>query len=137
MKRMRAFALVAAVAGLLGTGCTGNAEQGLETAGQAEDLSAQADLRNASVAAKVYLAENGTLGSFTAAAAKQAEPSINWTDGAVAVSGQISIRGPSDQGVALVTKDASGSVLCIGVFPTSESMGRVDAQTAAECTGGW
>jgi len=122
---------------VLAASCVTQAEQGLEVAGQAQDVQVQADLRQASSVAHIHFAENGTLDTFNASAATQTEPSAQWSDGGPASEGRISIRGASETTVALVSRSSSGTVYCIGVQDPADSLGKVDAQSAGDCTGGW
>jgi len=129
--------LGACVVALVAAACiTPGTKQGLETVGGAQDVEVQAKLRQAAAAAHVYEAENGTLSGFNASAAAQIEPSVTWTDGP-ASAGQVSIRGATEADVALVSMSSSGQVYCIGVKAPVDSLGKVDAVSAAQCTGGW
>jgi hypothetical protein len=129
--------VVALVLGVVLVGCTGNAEQGLETADTARDLAAQNDLQTASVVASNFFATSGSYEGFTAATAKGLEPAIHWVDGGPATVHQVSIRGADASGVALVTKAESGNILCIGQTAGGQTQGNTDAESAADCTGSW
>ena len=120
------------VVALLAAGCTGNAEQGLKTAGQAESLSGQMRLQSAATAATGYFNENGTYVGFNATTAKSLEPSITWADGGAATDGVVTINGPSATSVALVTSE-QGHVNCVGLTSGVQTTGTQDAQSAADC----
>ena len=104
--------------------------------GQANDVSAQADLNNALVAAQTFFAEKGTFQGFAPAAAAEYDPSITYTASS-ASAGVISIRGVSATTVVLVTSADRGAPLCAAVTGAVVSFGRTDAQTAGQCQGGW
>lgn len=122
---------------LVSTGCVQAAQQQVNQIDPAQDTASQATLIQAANAARTATAETGSLADFNAAAAQAVEPSLVWTDNAAAAAGQISIRGASADGVVLVTKSGSGNVLCIALSSAGQTMGKQDAASAAQCTGGW
>jgi hypothetical protein len=137
---MKRFLLVVAaglfLSAVLGA-CVQQAQQDVNQIAPAQDTAAESALQSAAIAAKTASAETGSYAGLTAAVAAQTEPSIQWTDGAPASVGQVSIRGASASGVVLVTKADSGDVLCMGLTPTGQTQGKQDATSAAACTGGW
>jgi hypothetical protein len=103
--------------------------------GKTNDVGAQADLNNAVQVAQMYFAENGSYTGFTPQAAAGIEPTITFTAGPAA-SGTVSIRGVTATSVVLVTATARGP-LCAAAESSAVSFGRTDAQSPAQCTGGW
>ncbi len=137
MSRVKTVLGAALAAMVLLAGCASAAQQQINQGFAAEDVQAQSDLQSAAVAAKTFYAGSQTYASFDSAAARATEPSLAWTDGGPAAKGAISIRGASAAGVVLVTRSAAGHVFCMAVLATGQSEGRQDAQTTADCSGGW
>jgi hypothetical protein len=131
----RAADLIGGSAAHAPAGGAGAATAPADPVGASNDVRAQADLANAVVVAQTYFAENGSLGGFTPQVASGLEPSITFTAGA-ASSGAVSIRGVTATSVVLVTTTARGP-LCAAVDSGAVSRGRVDAQSPAQCAGGW
>jgi hypothetical protein len=71
----------------------------------------------------------------------QAVPSIAWNDAGAAVPGEVSLRDVTADRLVLATVASSGETYCVAISlegrGASLSYGTQDAQTAAECTGGW
>lgn len=102
-----------------------------------EDRRAQADLRNAYVAAKTYFVDTGSYEGFTPKEAAAIEPSLAFNTAATAISGEVSIRDAGSESIALVEVSGSGTALCIAEQPGgATTYGAVDAQLATECVGG-
>jgi hypothetical protein len=137
VKRLWAVLAGGLLACLVLGGCVQEAQQDVNQIAPAQDTAAETTLQDAATAAKTASAESGSYAGLTAAVAAQTEPSVQWTDGAPAAVGQVSIRAASATGVVLVTKADSGNILCIGLTPTGQSEGKQDATSAAGCTGGW
>lgn len=102
------------------------------------DTAAEYTLRNGIAAAKTYFTDSDSYKGTDAKTLSAVEPSLKWTDNGPATVGEVSIRGVSGKTVVLVTKSESGTVFCIGDDVTTDLvMGKVDAKTVEECTGGW
>jgi hypothetical protein len=110
------------------------AQQGLGAAAQATDAQAETLLMNVAQGAKVYFAEQGSMAGYGAAQASTFDPSMPVDSSPVATSGTVSIRGADATSVVLVTKGGAGP-LCIGITGGALTYGRVDAASAAQCTG--
>jgi type IV pilus assembly protein PilA len=109
---------------------------------RAQDRAAQSNLRNAVAAAKTFFTDKDSyLGFNGAGVAAGIEPSLTWdAGGAAAAKNVVSIHDDTVGGtwVALDTKSDSGTIFCIADnASTGTSYGKVDAATAAACTGGW
>jgi hypothetical protein len=114
------------------------AEQGQRAVGEisaASSVEAQALLTAAVPAVQSYFLENGSLTGFGPEGASSFEPSIRYGVG-TAVAGQVSIRGVTPTSVVLVTTTGT-SPLCAAFDSGMVTYGSVDAQSAAQCTGGW
>jgi hypothetical protein len=116
-----------------GAGTSGQAP--VDPIGKASDVQAQADLQGAISAAQVYYAENGSYAGFGVQAAGQYDPAITYTSGA-ASPGVVSVRGVTPTTVVLVTA-TKHAYLCAGAQADVVSYGRADAQSPAQCSGGW
>jgi hypothetical protein len=110
----------------------------------AHDRAAQADLRNALVAAKTHYTDGSTYAGFDPEVAKFIEPSLVWYANTSAGPGVISINVATDDDVVLSTKSASGQAFCIAELDEGPDAGtyygRLDAlgvTDATSCTGGW
>ncbi len=103
--------------------------------GKVNDLGAQATMQTAIRTASIYLAENGSYEGFGPQAASQYDPSVRFSSGPAA-PGAVSVRGVTPISVVMVTSTGSGFV-CAAVTGDIVTYGRVDAQSAAACTGGW
>lgn len=100
----------------------------------AQDRAAQANLRNALVAAKTLSIDASTYATINPETADQIEPSLTYDTSAAASVGVISIRDVSATTVLLVTKSDSGTVFCIADNSYGgTTYGTVDAQAVAEC----
>ena len=122
------FALAAHQEGSSGQDAVGQIDR-------AKDIAAQATLQTAASTATAYFAESGSFQGFGPQAASLLDPSIRYTAG-VARPDVVSIRGVTATSVALVTSTGS-AYLCVGITGGVVDRGRVNAQTAAACTGGW
>ncbi|HZD18663.1 MAG TPA: hypothetical protein VE669_11030 [Actinomycetota bacterium] len=103
---------------------------------RAADVQAQARLNEAIGAAQVYFAENGTYEGFGPSVAAGYAPNVRFTATSTAI-GVVSIRGVTPASVVLVTASAAGAHLCAAAQADVFSFGRSNAQTPAECVGGW
>jgi hypothetical protein len=130
-----ATVVVAAVYVTAGRQEAKHGQQAVGEISKASDVEGQALLASALPSAQTYFAENGSLSGFGPAAATSFEPSLRYGTGA-ATSGQISIRGVTPTSVVLVTVTQRGP-LCAAFNNGVVSYGRVDAQSAAQCAGGW
>ncbi len=110
-------------------------QQAVAQIDKAKDVSAEVTLRSALQSAAAYFAEHGSYQGFDPNYASQFDPSVRYSAGAAA-PGVISIRDATPTSVVLVTKSGSG-YLCAGQNTGVVTYGRVDAQSAAGCTGGW
>lgn len=118
-----------------GTGTSGG-QAPVDPIGKANDIQAQATLNNAIVSKQVFYAENGTYQGFDAAVAGQYDPSTTYTSGPAAV-GVVSVRGVGPMTVVMVTATQDGTVLCAAAQADVVTFGRADAQSPAQCSGGW
>ena len=100
---------------------------------------AKADLEKAITAAKDYASDQSkpTFAGFNPTTAEGTDASLTWNKSAAAVEGQVSIRAAVDNHVVLVSKDATGVFCAMVSVEGSTVQGRSDAQTAADCVGGW
>lgn len=103
--------------------------------GKVNDLGAQATMQTAIRTASIYFAERGSYEGFGPEFASQYDPSVRFTAGP-AVPGMVSVRGVTPFSVVMVTSTGSGFV-CAAATGDIVTYGRVDAQSAAACTGGW
>jgi hypothetical protein len=126
--------LVAIPYTLLGRHEADTAEQGIQAIGKANDVSAEASLTNAMQGAKVWLAEQGSLVGYGVTQATDFDPQTKYDASATAEAGVVSIRGASPSSVVLVTKGGTGA-LCAALTDGAVTYGRVDAGSAAQCTG--
>lgn len=99
---------------------------------------AQSDLRNAWVVAKVHFTDQDTYAGLTPEIAASIEPALAFNASGTVVEGEVSIREVTDRTVLLVTRRGE-QVRCIADSPPprNTTYGRVDAQTAEGCAGGW
>lgn len=105
---------------------------------RATDKAAMSNLRNGVAVAKVYFTDNDTYEGFDWMAGEAIEPDLIWNDSPVALRGQVSVRGVDQMTVVLVVKSESGKTLCLADDATTGiTYGQVDAQSVAECQGGW
>jgi hypothetical protein len=116
-----------------GAGATGAPEAPIA---KANDVQAQASLNDAITVAQMYFAENGSYDGFTAQEAAAQEPVLHFTSG-IASPGVVSIRGVTPTTVVLVTTTTNGGYLCAAADSSTVSFGRANAQSPAQCTGGW
>jgi hypothetical protein len=138
--------IVVSAAGACGGRGTGTQTTAPAAYVQAADRAAQSTLRNGMVAAKIVFTTDGSYATFTAAAAKAAEPSLDWREAGVDPSGgenAITIQVVTATDLELVAKSAFGRYYCIadalpgpgityGAGDTFASLAGV-----AACTGGW
>ena len=103
--------------------------------GKVNDLGAQATMQTAIRTASIYFAEHGSYEGFGPEFASQYDPSVRFTAGP-ALPGVVSVRGVTSISVVMVTSTGSGFV-CAAATGDIVTYGRVDAQSAAACTGGW
>lgn len=108
------------------------------------DREAQADLRNAMVAAKTHYTDGSTYAGFDPEVAEFIAPSLVWYANTSASPGVISINVATDDDVVLSTKSGSGQAFCIAEHDKLPGAGiyygRMDAFGATDamsCTGGW
>ena len=111
-----------------------DAEQGLQAVDKAKDAQAETLLMTAAEGAKEYVAEHGSMAGYGPAQSQAFDPSIPVNGSPVAVQGSVSIRGADATSVVLVTQSGAGA-LCLGVSDAALTYGRVDAASAAQCTG--
>ncbi|MFM7718668.1 MAG: type IV pilin protein [Actinomycetota bacterium] len=102
---------------------------------RAQDRTAQALLRNALTAAKVYYTDHMEYDTFDATAAEAIEPSISfikWTGSERENIGEITMKGVQSS-VSLSTESASGHVFCIVDSGTGTTYGRLEAVGGQPC----
>jgi len=87
---------------------------------QAQDVRTKLDLRQAIAAMDAFAATNGTYRGFDAKAARQADPSLDWSDGHLSSGGSgpapaltMSIEGPTGRRARVATLSASGAAFCM------------------------
>lgn len=126
------------------SGETSGPQEFIEAQTLAFDRAAQADLRNALVAAKTHYTDGSTYAGFDPEVAKFIEPSLTWYANTSAIPGGISINLATDDDVVLSTKSESGQAFCIAEHDELPDLGtyygRMDAIGSADamsCTGGW
>jgi hypothetical protein len=130
-----AAGLIAAVGFVLvGRSQTDEAKRDLRQIDTARSAEAQGTLAAAMQTAQLYFSEEGTFAGFTPEAASAREPSIAWTAGP-AMADQVSIRGASATGIALVTSTAPGTFACVAANGPAVTYGTQDAAAPAACTG--
>lgn len=127
-------ALVAVPYVFLGRSEVKQAQQGIGAADQATDAQAEVLLMDAAQGAKIYFVDQGSMAGYGPTQASTFDPSTPVDASPTATSGHVSIRGADATSVVLVTKGAAGP-LCIGMTGSVLSFGRVDAASAAQCTG--
>jgi type IV pilus assembly protein PilA len=107
------------------------------------DRAAQADLRTGLAAALTYYAQIGDWDLFDDVEGETAEPSLDWVDGGVPPTGDISIQVHSGQELLLVRESLSGAFFCVAQVATNPATTRGggptfgDVDTVAECDSGW
>lgn len=111
---------------------------------RAQDRAAQADLRNAYVAASTFYATSQTYTGFDVAAAQSVEADLSWvTGGAAPFPNQIAIEVASGDSVLLIDQSHASTYWCIAQVPGSPLTSRggdsvwTNVDTTAECTQGW
>jgi hypothetical protein len=104
--------------------------------GNAKNVQAQISVQAAMQAAQMYFAQSGSYEGFGPTNATEFDPSIKLTTGP-ATTGVISVRNAGPTTIVLVIEGDGGGYLCAGANGGTVSYGRTDAQTAAECSGGW
>jgi len=104
--------------------------------GRAVDVQAQAQLNESIRVAQVFFAESGTYDGFGPSVAAEYAPNVTFTT-AAAAPGIVSIRGVTSTTVVLVTAVEDAAYLCAAADMDLVSFGRSNAQTPAQCTGGW
>lgn len=118
----------------LGRSQTDGAKRDLQEVDTARSAGAQSTLAAAIQTAQLYFSEESTFTGFTPEAATAREPSIAWNAGP-ALANQVSIRGASATGVALVTSTAPGTFACVAANGPAVTYGTQDAAAPADCTG--
>jgi len=101
--------------------------------------SARADLEKALAAAQAYLGDQQvpSFEGFNPKSADGVDASLTWNRAETASEGVVTIRVAGERNLLVVSKDAMG-VYCIVTNVTGgDTRGTQDAQTSAECTGGW
>ena len=119
---------------LVGRSQTDKAERDVRQIDTARSAEAQSTLAAAIQTAQLYFSEEATFAGLTPEVASAREPSIVWTAGP-AKADQVSIRGASATGVALVTSTAPGTFACVAVNGPAVTYGTQDAAAPAACTG--
>lgn len=114
----------------------GSGQAPIDPIGRAVDVQAQAQLNGSIRAAQVYFAENGSYEGFGPAVAAEFAPNVTFT-ATSAAPGVVSIRGVTASSVVLVTSSEAGAYLCAAAEMDLVTFGRANAQTPAQCTGGW
>jgi type IV pilus assembly protein PilA len=110
---------------------------------RAANRAAQTDLRTGLAAAMTHYAQYADWDGFDAAAAVAAEPALQWVDGAVPATQEISILVHAGPDLLIVGQSGTGDFFCLaqvaGSPATEKGMGAGfgDVDTMAECTGGW
>lgn len=104
-----------------------------------DDQEVRSRLGSAMTYANSYWRENGhSLKGVDAGTLGGQGGFIRWNDSPTARIGSVSVRVVSDQEIVLVQGLSGGGALCIAESPEGgTTMGRSDAATAAECSGGW
>lgn len=118
---------------LVGRSQTDEAKRDLQQIDTARSAEAQSTLAAAIQTAQLYFSEEGTFVGFTPEVATAREPSIAWNAGPATVN-QVSIRGASETGVALVTSTAPGAFACVAADGPAVTYGTQDAAAPAACT---
>jgi hypothetical protein len=119
---------------LVGRSQTDEAKRDLQQVDNARAAQVQSTLAAAMQTAQLYFSEEGTFAGFTPEAASAREPSIVWTAGP-AMADQVSIRGASATGVALVISTAPGTFACVAANGPAVTYGTQNAAAPAACTG--
>ena len=102
---------------------------------RSQDRAAQALLRNALTAAKVYYATAQSYDAFDAAAAEAIEPAITfrkWTGSEREDFDEVTLKGQQDS-VSLSTLSASGHVFCIVDDASGTTYGRLESVGGQPC----
>lgn len=111
-----------------------DAQTGLQAVDKAKDTQGEVLLTTAAAGAREYVAEHGSMTGYGPAASQAFDPSIPVDAAPTASQGTVSIRGADATSVVLVTRGGAGP-LCLGVSDAALTYGRVDAASAAQCTG--
>lgn len=127
-------ALVAVPYVYLGRSDVTQVQQGVVAAAQAEDVQAETLLTTAAQGAQVFFVEQGSMAGYGPTQASAFDPQTPFDTSPTATPGHVSIRGADATSVVLVTRGGSGP-LCVGLTAGVVSFGRVDAASAAQCTG--
>ncbi|MGH2691514.1 MAG: hypothetical protein ACRDHM_03325 [Actinomycetota bacterium] len=145
VSRVVASAMAAALLVLVacgGQGSDSSPEDRLRA--QAQDRSAQSDLRNALTTAKVYYTENETYSGLDPAMAGTIEPSLTWKGNEPASPGAVTINLTDATVAVFSTLSESGQAFCIADDSAAITYGRqdaVDARSVGDCsastTAGW
>jgi hypothetical protein len=105
---------------------------------KAQNKQAQADLRNALVAAETHYTAHSTYKGFTPVVANRIESLLAFNAASKAKVGQVSIRVAAKNAILLVTRSATGKVFCIAQREGQKiAYGTRDAKIVANCRGGW
>ena len=118
---------------LVGRSQTDEAKRDVQQIDTASSAQAQSTLAAAIQTAQLYFSEEGTFVGFTPEVATAREPSIAWNAGPSTVN-QVSIRGASATGIALVTSTSPGAFSCVAADGPAVTYGTRDAATPAACT---
>src|SRR2546425_12114572 len=134
----RASRVIACLAtALLAAACSHPAPPPVKAPLAPGDLQAEQALRKAMSSADSYFLSGSSYTGFDRDASLL-DPSVAWNTSPVAAPGQVSIRDETGPSIVLVTKSVSGTPFCIALRGLGgKTEGRVDAATAAQCTGGW
>lgn len=113
-----------------------------EVAGPTAEIDAVwKSLRAARDAVSRYLRQAGTLVTVTPEDMHALVPGVTFNASASVVPNEVSLRGPTEREIALVSSTEDGDVYCIAVEATegggNYGYGRQDAATPDECRGGW
>jgi hypothetical protein len=109
--------------------------------GTTRDRSAQADLRNAMIAAKVQYTDDGTYARVTPSSLARIEPTIAYSDLAGAGTNSVGIGDLGRDQLVLVTKSETGTWFCIADSPRrsgttyGDGTARESVDSVAECQG--
>lgn len=114
----------------------GEAPAPVDAIGRAAEIQAQAGLNEAIRVAQMYFAEQGTYEGFGPQVAMGYAPNLTFTAAGPA-PGVVGIRGVTATTVVLVTATGGGAYLCAAAQADVVSLGRSNAQTPAQCAGGW
>lgn len=110
---------------------------------RAADRATQSELRTGLAAGLTYYAEYADWTQFDAVEAENAEASLDWVDGGVPPTGDISIQVHSGQQLLLIQESLSGDFFCVAQIASNPATLRgggatfAAVDTIAECDNGW